>query len=125
MVKTSKVTPAEFSAKFGTPATPPESFSYFLCDNGIGVVRNDTNQTLEIMAAAEINPLDISFEDELQLLSLICGDYKEHVSIPRTDTFLDYQERENVTRRQSAAVWIAFSLFVLVCSSVVMYLYIL
>ncbi|MDQ0885062.1 hypothetical protein QFZ81_000150 [Paenibacillus sp. V4I9] len=122
-MKTSETTPAEFSARFGTNKVLPGQFSYFICDNGVGVIRDNSNNSIEIVAVDEIVPTDITPEDELLLLSLVCGEFKEDLTIPRTDTLFDYEEREKLSQRRVNTVWVVFGMVIIICLVFYAYMY--
>ncbi|WP_115995636.1 hypothetical protein [Cohnella lupini] len=122
-MKTSEITPAEFSARFGTQHIIPGSYSYFACDNGVGVIRDNSSQSIEIVASPDMDSSDITPEDELMLLSLVCGDYKQTVDIPRSDHLLDYEARNTKASLRLAWIWTAFFLFVALCVAIAVYLY--
>ncbi|QMV40491.1 hypothetical protein [Cohnella cholangitidis] len=99
-MKTSELTAAEFAAHFGASHVLPGPFAYFACDNGMGVIRDNRDRTIEIVNATEQNLAEISPEDELLLLAMVCGEYREEVAVPRSDTVFDYEERYRKTTRK-------------------------
>ncbi|MFB9277195.1 hypothetical protein [Cohnella cellulosilytica] len=114
-MKTKELTAAEFASKFGTDAVSAGSFSYYECDGGIGIVKDNRSKSIEVVVASGARPPELSPEDELQLLSLVCGEYEEEVAIPLGDSLFDYEARDRKVRYRLYAIWAAFSLFVLAC----------
>lgn len=122
-MKTKEITAAQFSATFGTDRIVPGSFSYFFCDNGIGIIRDNHRKSIEIVTNDASVPTDISYEEELVLLSLVCGEFQEEIVIPAQDTLEDYETREKHSRRPLYAMWIGYALFVAICILVLLLVY--
>jgi hypothetical protein len=108
ILKTIEISPAEFSARFGTDKVTSGPFSYYVIDNGVGVVKDNSKRSIEVVAASEIDLIDISVEDELLLLALVCGEYKEEINIPQIDTLWDYEERELTSKKNLHWIWLGF-----------------
>jgi hypothetical protein len=116
------LTPAEFAAQFGASHVVPGPFAYFACDNGLGVIRDNRDRTIEIVNATEKNISEISPEDELLLLAMVCGEYREEVTIPPSDTVFDYEERNRKTTNKYNAVRLTLNLLLSICISLALVL---
>jgi hypothetical protein len=122
-LRTKELTPAEFASRFGTDVVAAGSFSYFECDNGIGIIKDNRQRTIEIIVSADTPLPELSPEEELQLLSLVCGDYEEDISIPSSDNLFDYEQRDRSVRYRLNAIWIGFGVFVTACLVIYISLY--
>lgn len=114
-MKTREITQAEFAARFGTQHIAPGSFSYFECDNGVGLIRDNSSSSIEVITTSNIEHAELSFEDELTLLALVCGDHREVVEIPSGELIVDYEKRDLSSRRKLSLIWIAIGLFLTGC----------
>lgn len=114
-MKTTEATPAQFKARFGDDRIAPGRFSYFICDNGMGIIRDDNKRTLEVVADDKLNAAELSPEDELVLMSLVCGDYQEEIEIPSVDALYMYEEREQSSKRNLLLVRYSIFLIATMC----------
>ncbi|QGQ98832.1 hypothetical protein EHS13_30110 [Paenibacillus psychroresistens] len=122
-MKTSELSAIEFSARFGKDKIIPGPFSYFLCDNGLGLIKDNIKKSIEVLAAAEISHVELTLEDELALLSLVCGEFSEEIIIPKHDTLMDYEAREKSTSRNQNTIWGLFFTFIVICLVICVYIF--
>jgi len=122
-LKTNEITAAEFVARFGSDVVKAGAFSYFICDNGLGLIRNNADRSVEIVQPPHAEISELSPEDELQLLSLICGDFSADVELPPNDTIFDFERRERSSRRTLHAIWVVFALFLVIMLAIFAYNY--
>jgi hypothetical protein len=123
-MKTSPVQPAEFAAKFGTDKIKPGPFEYFSTDIGVGIIKNTEFNTIETVAGPDIDPEDITPEDELVMMSLVCGNYKEEPAVipPTLRDVKDYQYDEKQTSWKFNKMWLALG--GIVTLALVVYVYV-
>ncbi|GFN30946.1 hypothetical protein [Paenibacillus xylaniclasticus] len=114
-MKTTQATPAQFQARFGSDRIVPGRFSYFICDNGMGIIRDDNKRTLEIISDSQLDDTELTPEDELILMSLVCGDFQEEIEVPAVDSLFMYEERELKSRRSLHLIRYAIFLIVAAC----------
>lgn len=122
-MKTNEITAAEFSAKFGTDTILPGPFSYFISDNGVGVIKDNNRKSIEVITTKDIELTDISVEDELLLLTLVCGEYKEEITIPKVDTFENYEARDRSAKGTLYIMWIILIVILAICALSYFYIY--
>lgn len=114
-MKTREITQAEFAARFGTHTIVSGAYSFFECDNGIGLIRDNSSSSIEVINASDIELAELSYEDELMLLALVCGDHREVVEIPRSEQLSDYEKRDLTSKRRLIYIWAVLGLFLTLC----------
>ncbi|THF73919.1 hypothetical protein [Cohnella fermenti] len=102
-MKTREISADEFSSRFGVERAAGD-FAYFVCDNGIGMIRDNRTRTMEVIVLPEAKPEALSEEDEIALMSAICGEYEQDClwndGLPKSDRLQDYEEREQAAGRR-------------------------
>jgi len=81
-MKTREISAAEFGIRFGLDRLQTGSYAYFACSNGMGIIRDNTSKSIEIVHGTELNPAELTAEEELMLMAVVCGDFKEDIEIP-------------------------------------------
>ncbi|GKU77581.1 hypothetical protein [Paenibacillus sp. L3-i20] len=122
-MKTIEVTPYRFSAKFGSEHIAAGSFTYYECDNGLGIVKDNVRQSIQLIHPPHIQISEISQEDEFTLLSMVCGNFKPDITIASTDILSDYEYREKSASRAYFATWIGIAVVLLACTLLALFLY--
>jgi hypothetical protein len=122
-LKTKEITPQEFASKFGKESLKSGSFAYFVYDNQFGIIRDNIRKSIDVIGTHEVNSSDITPEEELALLALVCGEFKEEVEVPRSDTIFDYEEREKSTKRRLNRIGVVSILLIIVSLVLSAYLY--
>lgn len=98
-MKTTEVTAHHFLAKFGEQYIHSGSFSYYECDNGLGIIKDNIRNSIELVSPPNLKLDDISEEDEFALLTMVCGNFKKDVIHPVNDSIYDYENREQAASR--------------------------
>lgn len=99
-MKTSKVDPAQFALKFGVDKVGGNS-SYYLTSDGIGIVKNLDDDSLEFLSDGTIDIESISEEDQFQMLSSIHTQFKEdkpHIPSSYSEDFFEQEEIPSPTK---------------------------
>ncbi|MCD1257389.1 hypothetical protein B5M42_000880 [Paenibacillus athensensis] len=122
-MKTKEMTAAQFAAQFGSEAVKPGAFSYFMCENGLGLIRNNADRSIEIVQPPHHEIGELSPEEELQLLALVCGDFATDVDMPPSETVFDFEQRERSSRRTLGTIWMSFFVIILVLMVILAYNY--
>jgi len=85
----------------------------------MGIIRDDNKRTLEIVSDTRLNDAELTPEDELALMSLVCGDYQEDIEVPPGDSLFMYEEREQTSRRNlllvRSAIFVAIAICLMAC----------
>lgn len=124
-MKTTEVTPYHFSAKFGSEHIASGSFTYYECDNGLGIIKDNVKQTIRLVGGDDIALEELSPEDEFALLARISGEFKPDIRHPANDTLTDYESREmKASRQHSLSITIiAAILFLCMLFTLLLYSY--
>ncbi|MFD0588506.1 hypothetical protein ACFQZE_10875 [Paenibacillus sp. GCM10027627] len=122
-MKTNEVTPYHFSAKFGSEHIAVGSFTYYECENGLGIIKDQVKQTVHFVNPPHVQVRDLTEEEEFNLLTAVCGDFKPDLSVPMNDTLADYELREKKASRRFAATWTAIVGVLLACTLLTLFLF--
>lgn len=123
MLKTIEVTPYHFTTKFGSEYVNSGSFTYYECDNGVGIIKDKVKNTVQLVNPLNLQIEELSQEDEFALLSIICGDFNTDIVRPSNDTLSDYEYRERKASRAFNATWAVIVSILFLCTLLSLLLY--
>ncbi|WP_138755924.1 hypothetical protein [Paenibacillus sinopodophylli] len=122
-MKTIEVTPEHFISKFGPEYIASDSFTYYECDNGLGIIKDNVKNSIQLVSRSEISIEEISQEDEFALLSMVCGDFKTDIDHPTNDTLSDFEFRERKASRNFTLTWTVMVTMLFICTLLSLLLY--
>lgn len=105
----------------GVDNTP--SLVFFTTDKGVGVIKDTRNGELDIRENGELNINTFTMENELALLTIVAGDYREPVESVSLRTHDSYAEEYTESKRSINVLYISAFLFLVLSTVIWNYFY--
>lgn len=91
-----------FSDKFGEEEVLKGSYKYYNTDRGFGVRKDTVGGGVEFIAGNDLD-VNISPEDEMQLLAKICDPFRPDIELPKSKGYWDYVDENKKSKVQLLA----------------------